>query len=102
MIIGIIGEHSTPTGIPCSRNTRIARRRADGAAARGSRMRLSSSSRVVRLMNTFSRRRLASSLSRSRSRRISEPLVTMVTGCLKRSSTSRICRVRRCWRSIGW
>ena len=53
---------------------------AEGAAARGSRMRLSSSSRVVRLIITATRFCSASSRSRSRSRRISEPLVTMVSG----------------------
>ncbi|MNF95428.1 hypothetical protein D3C84_781800 [compost metagenome] len=81
LIIGIIGEHSTPTGMPASRITRIARNRALGAAARGSRMRLSSSSSVVRLIITATSLWLASSVSKSRSRRISEPLVTMVTGC---------------------
>ncbi|MNE77518.1 hypothetical protein D3C80_1738390 [compost metagenome] len=80
LIIGIIGEHNTPTGMPASRITRIARSLALGAAARGSRMRLSSSSRLVRLIITATSLCRASSVNRSRSRRISEPLVTMVTG----------------------
>ncbi|MNP46961.1 hypothetical protein D3C76_1409950 [compost metagenome] len=102
MIIGIIGEHNTPTGTPASRNTRIARKRALGDAARGSSTRLRSSSSVVRLIITRARRWRAISASRSRSRNTSEPLVTMVTGWRKRSSTSSRRRVNSCSRSIGW
>ncbi|MNP71456.1 hypothetical protein D3C76_1678450 [compost metagenome] len=80
LIIGIIGEQSTPTGTRFSCSTRIARRRAEGAAARGSRVRLSSSSRVVRLIITATRFCSANWVSRSRSRSTSEPLVTMVNG----------------------
>ncbi|MCY1545342.1 hypothetical protein D9M68_812790 [compost metagenome] len=56
LIIGIIGAHIALTGTPASCSLRMARKRAAGEAARGSMMRFSSSSRVVRLKATLTRR----------------------------------------------
>src|SRR6185437_13976686 len=86
---GITGAMSTPVGTPAAHGSRTMRRRAAGEAARGSSRRLSSISRVVTLTNTLTSLSFASDASRSRSRRISAPLVTMLTGCRVRSSTSR-------------
>lgn len=79
LIIGIIGEHSTPTGMPCLAH------HADRPQSRLGRHRtrlrdtLELVVRLVRLIIPATRRCLANSVNRSRSRGISEPLVMIVT-----------------------
>ena len=96
------GAIITPTGTLAAASSRTMRSRVAGDAVRGSSFVLRSLLKVVMLTATLVRPLAASSASRSKSRRISAPLVTMVTGWRYSSSTSSTARVTR-WRfSPGW
>ena len=88
--------------MPASESCRMASRRFAGVGQRGSMRRASSPSSVVTETATRARPRLAMRERMSMSRVTRCDLVTMPTGWLVRSSTSRISRVTRHWRSMGW
>ena len=98
----MMGAIMTATGTPASASAVMASSRFGGVAARGSILRATRRSSVVTEIATLTRPRLAMRARMSTSRTTSADLVTMPTGWLVRSSTSRIERVMRCSRSIGW
>jgi hypothetical protein len=88
-------RHQYPDRYPASASARIARSRPCGAVARGSIRADSRLSRDVTEKWTLTSRRRAMSASSPRSRRISAPLVTRLTGWLQAASTSSTSRVIR-------
>jgi hypothetical protein len=98
---GISGATITAVGMPAAASSRIAESRRWGDGARGSSARASAGSRVVIDTATWTRPSRAIPASRSRSRRISADLVTMVSGWRVSASTSRMPRVTRNRRSTG-
>ncbi len=101
-MMGMTGAMSVPTGTPASASPRMAPSRAAGDAARGSSTRFSAASIDVSDTITCTRSCCAICVSRSRSRSTSADFVTMDTGCLASSNTSRMERVTRRRRSTGW
>ena len=101
LIAGIIGAAMMPVGTPAADSSRIASSRFSGVEARGSILRLRMWSMLVTDSATCTSPSLASSVRISRSRTTSADLVTIVTGCLVSSITSRMPRVSLCVRSAG-
>ena len=99
---GIIGAASTPAGTPARASSATACSRRAGVAARGSITRASAASSVVTDRYTRTSLRCAIERRISRSRSTPADLVTMLTGWLKRSSTSSTARVSFSVRSTGW
>ena len=96
------GARFTRTGTPAAASVRTVRSRRCGLAARGSRMRASFGSSDVMLMLTDARSSCAIAATRSRSRSISDDLVTSPNGWRAAASTSRTPRVIFSSRSMGW
>ena len=99
---GITGATITLVGMPAAASVSMVASRFSGVAARGSIARASLRSSVVTEIATLTRPRSAIRPRMSMSRSTIADLVTMPTGWLVRSSTSRISRVIRYSRSIGW
>jgi hypothetical protein len=102
LMAGMIGATMTATGMPASASWRMVSRRLLGVGARGSMRRASFASRVVIDTAALARLRSAIGPRMSMSRVIRPDFVTMPTGWLVRLSTSRMPRVMRNLRSIGW
>lgn len=99
---GTMGAAITDTGMPASASARIASSRLGGVEARGSMVRASVRSSVVTDRATFTSPLPAMRDRMSMSRVTSADLVTMSTGWLCASSTSRISRMMRHCFSTGW